>query len=221
MIYYFGLVLILPVTVYFFFMRSASRNLGKNRKENIPKGSCVEKHLICMYVANFLYMAAEMGMTTWMVEFYMKDDMYSAEVCAKLLSAFFLCMTVGRFAGSIFVDKIGRCRSVLAASACAAACILVGGGPAVLNLGIAVSGLFCSIIFPTTTAIISTLPYGESGRVQGIYFACGGLGGMFGPGIMGAFADYVGIHWSMLLTSVLLAGVFFMILPVRKLEHNV
>ena len=190
-VYYMGLVLLIPIALYFISIRTpkqsgvsgGSVSLAEHR-ENTPDSSIrfFRKDLLLMYFINFMYMAAEMGLTTWLVEFYITDRHYTAVKSAQLLSFFYITMTFGRFAGGFFVDRIGRFTSTAAASFGVSFCILIGlisSGP--LSMIIALSGLFYSIVFPTATAMLASLPSGNAGRVQGLYFAFGGLGGMFLP----------------------------------------
>ncbi len=215
MVYYSGIIVLLPVTVYFMLIKSHTAHRNKQAenavKETIAKNALAplfRNDFLLMYTANFLYMAAEMGIATWIVEFYIKEGAGFAENSTGFLTLFYIGMTLGRLIGSVFVDRLGRRRSILFASAAAFACILAGiFGPSAYRGFVAVSGVFCSIIFPTATAVISGFPEGDSGRIQGFYFACGGLGGMFGPWIMGIVSDCLGIKWGMVLGSVFLAGI--------------
>lgn len=161
-----------------------------------------------------------MGIATWIAEFYAAGAPGFAKNSAKCLSLFYIGMTLGRIIGSIFVDRLGRRNSILFASAAASACILAGiFGPSALSICVAVSGAFCSIIFPTATAVISGFPEGDSGRIQGFYFACGGLGGMFGPWIMGIVSDCCGIKWGMVLGSVFLAAISGLCFRISEQNH--
>lgn len=224
MVYYLGLVVLIPVTVYFLFIKSPSPHEAGQMEDpadekagrGIPVSLCRYDFLL-MYLVNFLYMAAEMGIATWIVEFYMKEGMYSSAEGTKFLSLFYIGITLGRIVGSVFVDRLGRLNSVLLSSAGACLCILMGisGSPA-LGVCVAASGIFCSVVFPTATAVISGFPEGDSGRVQGFYFACGGLGGMFGPWIMGIMSDHLGIKWGMILGSVFFAGIFFALMILKR-----
>lgn len=223
-VYYLGLVIILPTTIYFIFIKNSSKDKNSHiekgiseRKEKNAVIEFFEVRFLLMYLANFMYMAAEMGIATWIVEFYMKEAILSSTNSARFLSLFYIGMTSGRIIGSAFVDKWGRYNSAVLASAGSAACILLGIiGTPILSAFIAVSGLFCSIIFPTNTAIISSLPKGDSGRIQGIYFACGGLGGMFGPWIMGGIGDFWGIKWSMILGGTFFIGVALTLVALKR-----
>lgn len=214
-IYYSGILVLLPVTIYFMLIKNSSvhrnEHAGNASKKKDVKDTLTplfRNDFLLMYITNFLYMAAEMGIATWIAEFFAKEGMDFAGNSTRFLSLFYIGMTLGRMVGSIFVDRLGRRNSMLFASAAASICILTGiFGPSALKICVAVSGAFCSIIFPTGTAVISGFPEGDSGRIQGFYFACGGLGGMFGPWIMGIVSDCCGIKWGMVLGSVFLAGI--------------
>ena len=81
--------------------------------------------------------------------------------------------------------------SGLAASAC-----LAGGlyGPVELVWLLPVSGLFFSIIFPTLTAVVSSLHIQNLGIVLGILFTFAGPGGVNGPWLVGIASDFVGLQ---------------------------
>jgi len=219
MVYYSGLAVLLPVTIYFILIKNPMVNRSKQPGDMIQKKRAVSTAIplfrydfLSMYLVNFLYMAAEMGIATWLTEFYMKNGTGEAGNSTRYLSLFYIGMTSGRMIGSIFVDRLGRRNSILFGAAGALFCILTGiFGPPSFRGFAAGSGVFCSVIFPTATAVISGFPEGDRGRIQGFYFACGGLGGMFGPWIMGIVSDYCGINWGMILGGIFLAGIFILV----------
>lgn len=225
-VYYMGLVLLIPIALYFISIRAPKQSgvsgdsvsLAEHR-ENAPDSSIrfFRKDLLLMYFINFMYMAAEMGLTTWLVEFYITDRHYTAVKSAQLLPFFYITMTFGRFAGGFFVDRIGRFTSTAAASFGVSFCILIGlisSGP--LSMIIALSGLFYSIVFPTATAMLASLPSGNAGRVQGLYFAFGGLGGMFGPWFMGIINTYFGLKAGIFLPVLLFLFILTLLILLKK-----
>lgn len=229
-VFRYGLLIIIPVTIYFFFIRDSSHTMREQMKKQAEKkaetcsirSSFSQKGIVLMYLVNFFYMAAEMGVATWMVDFYRKEKMFSITDSTRFLSFFYIGITSGRFLGSFFVEKLGRQRSVLAASAAAGACILFGiFGPVQFVGFAALAGLFYSIIFPAGTAILSSLPYGDLARIQGVYFACGGLGGMFGPWIMGIVSDLLGLNWGMSLGCVFCIGIFLPVMLLKKPDKSI
>lgn len=225
-VYYMGLVLLIPIALYFISIR-APKQSGisgdsislKEHRENAPNSSIrfFRKDFLFMYLINFMYMAAEMGLTTWMVEFYITEHNYAAVKSAQLLSFFYITMTFGRFAGGFFVDRIGRLTSTAVASFGVSLCIFMGlisSGP--LSMIIALSGLFYSIVFPTATAMLASLPSGNAGRVQGLYFAFGGLGGMFGPWFMGIVNTYFGLKAGIFLPVLLFLFILTLLILLKK-----
>lgn len=228
MVYYSGLTVLLPATIYFILIKNPLVNRSRQSGDMIQKKHAVSTSVplfrydfLSMYLVNFLYMAAEMGIATWLTEFYMKIGLGDAGDSTRNLSLFYIGMTSGRMIGSIFVDRLGRRNSILFGTAGALFCILTGiFGPPTFRSFAAVSGVFCSVIFPTATAVISSFPEGDCGRVQGFYFACGGLGGMFGPWIMGVVSDYCGVKWGMILSGIFLTGIFLVFLFSRNLSTS-
>ena len=108
-----------------------------------------------MNLSNFAYMAAEIGTATWLVDFYCHVKHFSILEASTGLSLFYIGITLGRLCGSLFVDRAGHVRSILAASLLAAICILGGiAGAGILALLTSASGFCYSIIFPTSTAVI-------------------------------------------------------------------
>lgn len=223
MVYYSGLAVLLPVTVYFVLIKNPLINGSEQSGEMLWKKHAVSPTVplfrydfLFMYLANFLYMAAEMGIATWITEFYMKAGTKGDGEGMRYLSLFYIGIMIGRIIGSVFVDKLGRRKSILFGAAGALSCILIGVfGPPSFRGFAAVSGVFCSVIFPTVTAVISELPEGNCGRIQGFYFACGGLGGMFGPWIMGVVSDSCGIKWGMILDGIFLTGILVIFFRMR------
>ena len=222
MVYRYGLLIMIPSAFYFIMIR-VPVHTRESRMEvySEESGNLWQRNLLLMYIFNFLYMAAEMGIATWIVNFYRQEKLYSVADSTRFLSLFYIGMTAGRVAGSFFVDRVGRVRSVLVAAAGSVLCIWLGVfGPMQLSGAVAFAGLFYSIVFPTGTAIMSGLPSGDLARTQGVYFACGGLGGMFGPWAMGIVSDLFGLKWGMTLGGIFSLSIFFIIMLLRNTNEK-
>ncbi len=148
------------------------------------------------YFIMMLYVAAELGTSTWMVEFLQKTKAQSVAMTSSLfLSLFFGMMTVGRFVGSFVVERVGYLKSMVFASFGAILCVAVGTfGPASLAFVLPVSGLCYSIVFPTLTATVSELHQENTGTILGLLFTFSGLGGMLGPWLIGVLSDWTTIR---------------------------
>lgn len=229
LIYRYGLLILVPAVFYFCIIKDSAhlrpaqlKTQGKKKTEKSGiRNMIAQREILLMYFVNFSYMAAEMGVATWLVDFYRREKLFSVTNSTKFLSMFYIGITAGRLLGGIFVDKLGRRRCVLTASGAACICMMLGiFGPPQFVICAALTGVFYSIIFPAGTAMLSSLPHGDSARIQGIYFACGGLGGMFGPWIMGIVSNFLGINWGMTFGCIFCIGIFLPVLMFKPLYNR-
>ena len=208
-----------------YLFRSSEKSPGFQKRRHHPKGS---KDNACrfrplrrlgtwtMNFSNFAYMAAEIGTASWLVDFYQNVKHFSVMESSTSLSLFYIGITLGRLGGSLFVDRLGHMRSVLFASVGAAFCIIAGVfGPDAFAILASITGFCYSIIFPTSTAIISEISEGHPGRTLGIFLAFGGLGGMFGPWVVGIASDLLGLELGMALNCIFCAAIFISVFIVK------
>ena len=93
------------------------------------------------------------------------------------------------------VERVGYLKSMLYVSLASVACVAIGTfAPAGLAFFLPLTGLFFSIIFPTATAAASDLHQEHVGTILGLLFTFAGIGGMFGPWLVGIFSDWIGIQ---------------------------
>lgn len=235
LIYRSGLLIAVPAAVYFVLLRwpASFRHAGNAKETSAPspgsfrEGATSARHprrarslaVLSMNLSNFAYMAAEIGTATWLVDFYCHVKHFSILEASTGLSLFYIGITLGRLCGSLFVDRAGHVRSILAASLLAAICILGGiAGPESLALLTSASGFCYSIIFPTSTAVISEISTGHTGRTLGIFLAFGGLGGMFGPWIVGIINDLAGLETGLAFNCLFCGAVFLLAAAAGRLQ---
>ena len=235
LIYRSGLLIAVPAAVYFVLLRwpASFRHAGNAKETSAPspgsfrEGATSARHprrarslaVLSMNLSNFAYMAAEIGTATWLVDFYCHVKHFSILEASTGLSLFYIGITLGRLCGSLFVDRAGHVRSILAASLLAAICILGGiAGPESLALLTSASGFCYSIIFPTSTAVISEISSGHTGRTLGIFLAFGGLGGMFGPWVVGIINDLAGLETGLAFNCLFCGAVFLLAAAAGRLQ---
>lgn len=164
--------------------------------------------MILLYVVILVYVAAEIGIGAWLVEFLQQAKSQSVIMSSFFLSLFFGAVTIGRLVGSFLVERIGYLRSMLYASVASVFCMALGtfSSPS-LAFFLPITGLFFSIIFPTTTAAVSDRHRDNVGTVLGLLFTFAGIGGMIGPWSIGIVSDWVGIQWGFCMIWVFCVGV--------------
>jgi len=150
--------------------------------------------MLLYYASITLYVAIELGIASWIVEFLQKERLQSVAQSTQALSIFFGLMMVGRFVGSFFVERLGYLKSIIITSLCASACVALGVfGPSQLSFLLPVSGFFLSIIFPTITAAASDAHKENMNTMLGLLFTFAGFGGIIGPWLVGIASDLVGL----------------------------
>lgn len=196
------LFVVIPITLYFILMKYPK----EERRKKEAKGDGLKelkqivskKQVLLMYVVIFAYVAAEIGAATWLADFWQNAKGIPAVTSSMYLSIHFAGMTVGRLLGSLFVDRAGHLRSLLLFTAVAISCMAVGiFGPSSMAFALAFTGFGFSIIFPTSTTVITEISPECSGTMLGAFYACGGLGGMLGPWLVGRVSDVAGLKAGM------------------------
>ena len=156
------------------------------------------------FVALFLYVGVEIGVSNWVAEYYATVFAYSAAASALLVSLFWGGLLAGRFGVPLFFHGARQDAVLLGLSALAALAIALlvvlghfAGTPAVSRSGLALvflAGLGCSIYYPVIITLLGKcFPHAAS---QAVGFAAtgGGIGMFVFPFIMSAIAQRWGIR---------------------------
>jgi fucose permease len=208
-IYQSGIMVVLLLFVYFLLVKyPQTSSPGQNKLDIKALGrSAFSRRMILFYVVIAIYVAAEIGIGAWLVEFLQQAKSQSVMMSSLFLSLFFGAITAGRFVGSFLVERVGYLKSMLGAALASVACAAVGTfAPAPMAFFLPLTGLFFSIIFPTATAAVSDLHQENVGTILGLLFTFGGVGGMLGPWTIGFLSDWMGIQAGFGMISVFCIG---------------
>jgi MFS transporter, FHS family, L-fucose permease len=174
-------------------------------------GLFAHKHLVKGVIAQFLYVGAQVGVTSFIIRFAEHTLPGTSDViAANYLWWHLLGFMVGRFAGSAIMKKIAppRLLSLFAAASlvCAIIAILTSGTIPIWS--VVLIGFFHSIMFPTIFALsIKNLgPYtklGSSLQVMAI------IGGAVFPVLMGYVSDLTNIQMAFAVPLVCYAYVLY------------
>lgn len=147
------------------------------------------------YAAITFYVAAEIGLASWLVTFLQETRNISVTASNQSLSLFFAMLMIGRLLGGFFVHRIGYLRSILFMTLGGIVCIAAGlFGPHEISFLLAMTGFFLSIIFPTITAAVSDTHTENANTVLGVLFTFAGLGGVIGPWLIAWSSDLFGLQ---------------------------
>src|SRR5258708_4733204 len=127
----------------------------------------------------------------------------------RSLSIFFAMIMLGRLLCGFVVQRAGYLRSIFFASLGGLFCIAIGLFiPRRALFFLPFTGFFLSIIFPTITAAVSDSKTENINTLLGVLFTFAGIGGVFGPWLIGWGSDLFGLQAGFAI-NLLLAGLTF------------
>ncbi len=169
------------------------------------------------YAALALYVAAEIGMASWLVTFLQQVHHFTIATSNQSLSLFFATLMAGRLLGGFLVQQAGYLRSIFFASLGALICISLGlFGPAQYSFFLPLTGFFFSIIFPAITAAVSDTRSENTNTLLGVLFTFAGLGGVFGPWLVGWISSLFDLRTGFSINLVLTALMFVTVTVLLK-----
>jgi fucose permease len=211
LVYRYSLILPIILTGFFIFVRFPTHSQDGEHGMNLAKlrESGLSRRMALFYSLFAVYVAAELGVAAWIVEFLQEVKGFSLARSSLYLSLFFGAIMLGRLAGSTIVDRMGYLRVMWLATIAALLTLTAGiFGPPPAAILIPLTGLFFSIIFPTATATVANEQQQNMATILGLLFAFGGIGGAIGPWFIGVASDWFGIQigfaMSILFTSLVL-----------------
>lgn len=179
-----------------------------------------KRHMPLYYAAMLFYVAAEIGLATWLVVYLQDQRGMDAVFSNNSLALFFGLLMTGRLIGGFVVKRLGYLRSILMASLFGVGSIILGiFTPYTLFLPL--TGFFFSIIFPTITASVSDSEHENINTILGMLFTFSGLGGVVGPWLMAWGSELFGLQvgFAILILLSALTSVFIFILYERN-QHG-
>lgn len=152
-----------------------------------------------LLIGFFAYCAAESTAMSWSSTYLVKAQGMEEPTAASFASLFFIGMTVGRFIGGFFMDKLGDKKMIILGASIIGLGItlmLIPINTDILALiGLITIGLGCAPIYP---CIIHSTPsnFGteNSGSIIGIQMASAYCGSMFIPSIFGFISTKLGFE---------------------------
>ncbi len=211
-IYALSAVIVAPLTIIFWPGSRRQSRLGEmpqfantvdvksSDAKPVWDGSTIRKlaftrQMIAYYVLIAAYVATELGVAAWMVEYLQHEHGISVPVSALILSCFFGLLMTGRLLGAFVVERLGYSRAIAISLISSSLCLAVGiFGQGSMVYFLPCSGFFMSIVFPTVVAAASDLHKANVGTILGILFAFAGVGGAVGPWTIGLMSDFAGLQ---------------------------
>lgn len=162
------------------------------------KGLFAHKHLVSGVLAQFLYVGAQVGVTSFIIRFAEHTLPGTSDVtAANYLWWHLLGFMVGRFAGSAMMKKVAPPRLLATFAAASLVCALI----AIFTTGsipvwaVVFIGFFNSIMFPTIFAL-GLKNLGPYTKLASSFMVMAIIGGALFPLLMGEISDMSNIQWA-------------------------
>ena len=153
--------------------------------------------LIVSFLILLLYVGTELGVSTWLAEYYVKVFNTSASVGAFMVSVFWMGLLIGRLGVSFGYRGYRQDKVLLIlASTCTVALLfaVMMGGPWLAGVGFFISGLGFSAIYPLVIVLVGKYFWRGQGVAIGFVSTGGGIGAFAFPFFMAAISDRFGIR---------------------------
>jgi FHS family L-fucose permease-like MFS transporter len=148
------------------------------------------RHFVFAVVAEFCYVAAQVGVGTFFLNYATEHGGMDSPRASYLLSVALFCFLVGRFVGTALMGRVAPARLLgfHAIAAIVLTCVVVAALPGVSVFALVALFFFMSIMFPTIFALgIRNL--GDRTRRGGSILIMSIVGGALAPYVMGRIAD--------------------------------
>lgn len=187
-----------------------SHKVSKNEK--IEYKSILKNKLLHYYIlALGFYVAAEMNVGNWFVNFMHDTYKFDSNKSSFYIALFFGTFAIGRLFGGFVAEKFGYMKSVLVSGSIGFVLFISGLLMGEKGIGIiAVSGLFFAITFPTTVLTISKVFEKNVSYITGIVITGASCGAMIINVLIGTLNDAIGAYKTFYIIpiSLLLCTVF-------------
>ena len=178
-----------------------------------------EPLLYLLIIAIMIYVTAEGGMANWLPTYLHAVRGFTTTDAANYLSAFYLTFTIGRFAGSVIVHRIGSFRSIIIAALIAFVADLI---PLVIAHHSAyffiIAGFFYGIIFPTISSLASEMFPKRTATVMSLLFTFAALGSIVATWLIGVIASSINLTAGFIVMDIalLVTGLLILVVVMTK-----
>lgn len=219
-------IIFMLIGVYLIFTPSPMlQGFRKKQEEKTPQAHPERRVLVLLVLTFMIYIGAEISMNGWIYTYTITLFPADMEQAGYILSAFWLCMTIGRIVSMFLVRKLAP-RKLLIINFMGAAggvllIVLFSDYLTAIWIGTMAAGVSMGSIFPLL------LTFGENavgltGKISGIIFAGTSIGGMIFPFINGQFFTVISPAATMIsiLTTIIIAFLLFILLRIVSAGHK-
>lgn len=165
---------------------------------------------LALGVGMVVYVGAEQGVASW-ISHLVSSQVNASEFWASMgLSLFWAAMIPGRFLSGWLSFRFSPSLMLFwcfLGSILALFVLYWAAGPVQIALASGLTGLVMAGIWPTILVVAGNVFTKNTGSIFGALIACGALGGMIFPWVVGVLAPFMGLQLAMVVVGVVLSAV--------------
>jgi FHS family glucose/mannose:H+ symporter-like MFS transporter len=218
-----GLVWLLYAAAAYGVDRSLPQDAAGSRAQKLNLGLLRQGPFLALFVIGFIYNAVAVSLLGWVAIYMQQSAGFSTFFSISMISVFYVALTIGRFLCAAFAERIGYAIVFLALAVgitLTYPLVLVGSQPLLVVMGVFLSGLSFSGLFPTALAYGSRLYPEQSGTVSGTLSVALTLGSMIPPLWTSVMADSWGFQVALGVNYLLVPPLILLALYLRRAEER-
>jgi len=193
--------------------RSATPEAQSGQARKLDLTMLRQGPFFALFVIAFTYNGVAWSLLGWIALFMQRAAGFSTLLSVSMISVFYVALTIGRFLCAAYAEKLGYATIllVLAVGITLTYPLVVLGNPLLVVIGVFLTGLSLSGLFPTALAYGSRLYPEQTGTVTGTLSVAMTFGSMAPPLWTGIIADRwsfqtaLGVNYLMVLPLIFIA----------------
>jgi len=170
------------------------------------------------------YVASEMQTLNWLLNYQVKLFGYTEDQASRYVALFFGMLATGRLIGGYIIEKIGYLKGITIATTLALFTYCIGLIDESTLVVLSISGIFFSIVYPTTILVIQKVFEHNAMRVVSIVTMAASLVNMISGYVIGYLNVQIGIRASYFSIPISLGVALVMFVMIRlemkRLDKN-
>lgn len=208
-----GLLWLIYSVVVYLLYREESSTADRPQRQSLAWHMLREGPFLALFFIAFAYNGVAWSLLGWIAVFMEQSAGLSTFLSISMITLFYVALTVGRFLCAAYAERIGYAVTllILAIGITLTYGLVVWGNPLVVAVGVFLTGLSLSGLFPTTLAYGAQRYPEQTGAVSGILNVAMTMGSMVPPVWTGMIAERwsfqvaLGVNYVMVLPLIFLA----------------
>lgn len=179
--------------------------------------------LAALFAVAFIYNGVATSLLGWIALYMQESAGLTPFLAVSMISVFYAALTIGRFLCAAFAERLGYAATLLILGSgitLTYPLVLLGGNPLLVTIGVFLTGLSFSGLFPTALAYGSRLYPQQTGSVAGLLSVSMTLGAMIPPWWTGLLAAWWGLTGALAFNYLLVPPLIFLALFLGRRERQ-